>query len=90
MIRTVHLVPPPGEWISYQIDEQADGAWRTIAARPDPPQGAFSTAAAFSPDATEYRAIWVGEGGSKNMHIGPAEPLEDAAPVRTVGGLRVT
>lgn len=90
MIRTVNLTPPPGDWIAYQLDERTADGWATVAARPNPPAGAFSTAAAFSPGAEEFRAVWVGEGGSKNMRIGPAEPLdEDAAPARIVGGLRV-
>ena len=90
MIRTVQLTPPPGDWIAYQIDERTDTGWNTVAARPVTETGVFSAAAAFSPDAEEFRVVWVGEGGSKNMRIGPAEALQDAAPVRVVGGLRVT
>lgn len=89
-MRTVQLTPPPGDWIAYQIDERTSDGWATVAARPVTERGAFFTAAAFSDQAEEFRAIWVGEGGSKNMRIGPAEPLEDAAPTRMVGGLRVS
>lgn len=85
-MRTVQLTPPPGDWIAYQLDEQTPAGWNTIAARPHPPAGAFSTAAAFSPGATVFRAVWVGEGGSKNMRIGPAQKIDDAGSRRRLGG----
>lgn len=91
MIRTVNLTPPPGDWIAYQIDEQSPDGWTTVAARPNPPTGAFSTAAAFTDAATVFRVVWVGEGGSKNMQIGDPQQIDDAGPAQAAtytGGAR--
>lgn len=75
MLRTIPLQPPTGDWISYQVDElRPDETWNWgVAANgidekhPLPPARTVE----FSDDAIAYRVIWVGEGGSKNMVIGP-------------------
>jgi len=87
MIRSIPLQPPPGHWISYQVDElRPDGTWNWgVAANgidkdhPLPP----SRAVKFSDDAEAFRVVWVGLGGSRNMLIGPRTEFDaPAARVR--------
>ena len=85
MLRTITLQPPPGEWISYQVDElRPGGTWNWgVAANgiddkhPLPP----SRAVKFSADAEAYRVVWVGVGGSRNMLIGERTSF-DVRPAR--------
>lgn len=85
MLRTIPLQPPPGDWISYQVDELLpDGTWGTgvaaneiSAKRPLPAARAVN----FSSDAEAYRVVWVGLGGSRNMLIGERTEF-DARPAR--------
>lgn len=91
MLRTIPLQPPPGEWISYQVDElRPDETWNWgVAANgidekhPLPPARTVE----FSDDAIAYRVIWVGVGGSKNMRIGERTEFDaTAAGGSTYGG----
>ena len=83
MIRTVPLSPPPGDWIAIQIDElHDDGSWTAVAARPLEGRAPTSLAAAFTDQAIAFRAVWVGDGGSRNMVIG--ERTEFDAPAGRV------
>lgn len=77
---TITLTPPPGEWVCYEVDEQTpNGVWRPVAARPVEGVAPATAAVRFSDIASSYRIVWVGAGGSKNMLIGPAQPIT-AAP----------
>lgn len=72
MVRSIPLQPPPGAWIAYQVDEaHDDGTWDAVAARPVDGRPPASTSVAFTDQAVAFRVVWVGEGGSKNMVIGP-------------------
>lgn len=94
MIRTVLCEPLIADWISFQVDERdvVTGKWVCVAARSRPDghgAGSFHIGAEFSARATTYRIVWVGDGGSKNMRIGPALPIDDATtPRRRLGGPR--
>ncbi len=83
MIRSIPLQPPPGSWVAYQVDEaREDGSWTPVAARPVDGRPPASTSVGFTDEAVAYRVVWVGVGGSKNMHIGPRCGFDEPGRVR--------
>ena len=93
MIRTVQCEPLLDDWIAFQVDERDNvtGNWKCVAARSRPKgqaAGSFHIGVEFSRHATAYRVVWVGDGGSRNMRIGPVLQLDDAGPAQaaTYGG----